>query len=437
MYSRETQNEFARRQELLRVIVICIAFIAAGFLWWKTFTHPRGDFLLHYEFGRRLRGGEFLYAGGMHIPYPPSWAMLFVLFSFLPVAVAMPLFFCLGLAALMALLWILCELTKERFPLEARLRFWLVTAVLLILSRFVLRDLADGGENIFITALSWGGIYFFVKRKPLPGGALLGLAIALKCTPLLFAGYFALKRQWLAALSTIAFAALFFISPALVQGPAWYRANVTVWKNNVLAGISQKDPSIGVLGPDELSNKALRPMLARYLMRLPDNHPGRFGGAAYIDFLRLPPRIANVIIKLATLVFGLVTVWLFVRSTAALDTPNFLWECAIINILMLLFSPITWGEHCVSLIPALYFIGLRFCSGKPTSRWIEAAMAAVVFILIVVNRSIIGTWLSELAESYHLVTICILALAAVSLAFWNEEKRSPAPLGAPLPPIAP
>ena len=433
MYSRETQNKFAEWAGLLRATVICIAVIAGAVLWISTMYKPRGDFLLHYEFGRRLRSGELLYAGGMHLPYPPFWAMLFAPFSLLPVRVAMPLFFVAGFTALAALLKILHDLTRDR--LKQGVWFWLAAATLLVLSRFVLRDLADGGENTLIVALTWGGIYFFVKHKPLPGGALLGLAIALKCTPLLFAGYFVLKRQWLAALSTLAFAALFFVSPALIQGRQSYIDHIKLWKTNLLAGVSQKDPSMSVLGgTEELANKSLRPMLARYLMQLPDGHKGRFPGAAHIDFFRFPPETANLIIKLVTLGSFLATVWLFVRSAADLRAPGFLWECAIINILMLLYSPITWGEHCVALIPAVYLICLRLCAGKPVPRWITRTLAVVAFIFIVVNRSIIGTWLSGLAESYHLVTLCIVALAVVSVALWNEERRLPAPSGTSLPP---
>ncbi|HWB58756.1 MAG TPA: glycosyltransferase family 87 protein [Chthoniobacteraceae bacterium] len=420
MDSRETQNKTAGLREILQAVAICTAVIAVAVLWISTMIKPRGDFLLHYEFGRRLRTGEFLYTGGMHLPYPPAWGMLFLPFSLLPLRVAMPLFFVFGIAALAALLKILRDLTAN-FPRAKETAFWVAAVTMCVLSRFVLRDLADGGENLVIVALSWAGIYFFVKQKPLPGGALLGLAIALKCTPLLFAGYLVLKRQWLAAISTLIFSALFFVSPIVVQGPSAYFNHIRFWKGNIVAGVSQKDPSVGVLGPDELANKSLRPMLARYLMRLPDGHPGRIASPAYVDFLKLPPATAGLIIKLVTLCTGLAVFWLFVRSPGEMTGRNFLWECAIINALMLLFSPITWGEHCVSLIPAVYLICLRFIDGRPVPRWIKAVLGITVFLLIVINRSTIGYALSELGESYHVVTFCIIALTVVSFAFWNER----------------
>ena len=224
---------------------------------------------------------------------------------------------------------------------------------------------------------------------------------------------------------------VFPLANSSLQGPRSgnISKHISFWKGNVLAGVTQKDPSIGVLGPDELANKSLRPMLARYLMQLPADHPGRFPGAAHIDFLRLPPATANLIIKIVTLGSFLIIVWLFVRSPADLRSPAILWECAVMSILMLLYSPITWGEHCVALIPAVYLVCLRFSTGKPVPRWIKRTMAAVVFLLILVNRSLLGTWFSELAESYHFITFCMIALAAVSLAFWGKRGKSPTRTG--------
>jgi alpha-1,2-mannosyltransferase len=421
MLSREIQNGNRPRTEAFLWVAIFIVAIAMGLS-----IKPRGDFLLHLEFGRRLLHGEFLYTNGMHLPYPPFWAVLFAPFSLLPPRVALPLFFAVGFSSLVVLIRIVLELARPHFPTIKKQRVLIVAAVLIVLLRFVQRDLVDGGENLFIIALTWTGIWFIVRRKPLPGGALLGLAIALKCTPLLFTGYFVLKRQWVAALSTLAFAAAFFLSPALILGPKAYAAHITFWKNNIVAGLSQKDPSVGVLGPDELHNKALKPMLTRFLMRLPDDHPGRFHGGAHIDFFRFTPRTAGIIIKIITLLSVLGVVWLFSRSSRDLGHVTLLWECAIISLLMLLFSPITWGQHCVAIIPAALLTGLRLCSGKPAPRWIPWSLGIVAAIFIFLNRSIIGFTLSELLESYHAITFCLIALVAVSLAFWNEANKSAA-----------
>lgn len=417
------KNKLARYSEALRKIVVAaavVALLAMAFL-----IKPRGDFPNHLEFGHRLVAGAFLYDRGLNLPYPPFWAMLFAPFSLLSSRLALPLFFlCIGIPSLVALFKIVCELARPHFSQTAERNFWLVAAVVVVLLRFIQRDLVDGGENLFITALTWSGVYFIVRRRPLPGGAALGAAIALKCTPLLFTGYFFLKRQWAAAFSTLAFAALFFLSPALIQGPAAYAKHIAFWKSNIAAGLSQKNPSLGVLGPEELPNKALKPMLSRFLMRLPEGHPGRFPGAAHLDFFRFSPRTAGILIKLILLLSGLGVVWLFSRSSRDVQSAALVWECAIIGLLMLLFSPITWGQHCVAVIPACYLIALRVAAGKPVPRWIRWSLGVVAAVFLFLNRATLGRTLSELLESYHVITFCLLALVAVSFAFWHESKRS-------------
>jgi alpha-1,2-mannosyltransferase len=423
MLSRKLSNKIATHSELLRGIAIAIAAISIIVEWASTMIKARGDFLLHWEFGHRLLHGVFLYENGMHIPYPPAWAMLFAPFSIFPTRVAMPLFFIVGFCSLVVLLNVLERLTAGHFPVNGANTFWLTAAVLLILSRFVLRDFSDGGENLFINALTWGGLFFFIRRKPLPGGLLLGMAIALKCTPILFTGYLLLKRQWAALFASLMFAVLFFVSPALIMGPKAFVTQVTFWKNNILAGLSQTDPSTGVLGPEELHNKALKPMLARFLMRLPDGHPGRFPGAAHIDFFQLQPALAGLIVKLVTLISGLAVVWFFSRSPGDLASASALWECGIVSLLMLLFSPITWGEHCVGAIPGLWLIVLRMNTGGRIAPWLKWGFAFTVAMLILLNRAFIGFTLSELLESYHMITFCLIALTVIAFAFWKEAKE--------------
>lgn len=426
MLSTELQKRLAPHAALLRAIVLGIGCVAALVEWISTMIKARGDFLLHLEFGRRLVHGIFLYTNGMHLPYPPSWAMLFAPFSFFPPRVAMPLFYVAGFASLVILLRILHRLTRDHFSETVDQNFWLTAATLFILSRFVLRDLADGGENLLINALTWGGLFFFIRRKPVPGGALLGLAIALKCTPLLFTGYLMLKRQWAAMIFSIAFAALFFLSPALIMGPKAYAHHIAFWKNTVLLGISQKDPSVGVLGPEELHNKAIKPMLARFLMRLPEGHPGRMPGAAHVDFLRLQPQTAGKVIKVITLLCGLAVVWFFSRSQRNVQSATILWECSIVSLLMLLFSPITWGEHCVGAIPALFLILKRLAGGREVAAWIKWVFVFVTAMLVLLNRAFIGFFLSELFESYHMVTFCLIGLTAIAFAFWKKAGANDA-----------
>jgi len=82
---------------------------------------------------------------------------------------------------------------------------------------------------------------------------------------------------------------------------------------------------------------------------------------------------------------------------------------------MILYSPISWGQHCVAAIPAVYLIVRSFISRQPQPCWLIWLFGLAAFILIIVNRSIIGRDPSVLLESYHLVTWSLIILLGILL----------------------
>ena len=398
-------------QARARALAMGIAAVIVLVLWVATMLKPRGDFSQHWEFGRRFLAGEFLYAGGLDVPYPPFFAMAYAPLSLLPLRVAKPVLFVFGIGALTAVMWILNALSNRSLPLPRDRLFWVVAGTLLVASRFVLRDFADAGQNLVLLGLTWCAIYLWSLGRTCLAGASLGLAIALKCTPALFVLYFAWKRQWKVAGTALLFAAAFTLAPAL--GQTSYATHMKTWVDTVAQGVLQPNPSIGVLGPEELQNKSLRPALARYLTHLPPEHPGRFAGAGYVDFLNLPPRVAGIVIKAVMLILLGAIAWLFRRPLESRNDPAVVWEFAAVSLLMLLYSPITWGQHCVATIPALYLVIRSIATGHKFSHCLAWTLGLVGFLLLIANRSILGRDLSLLLESYHFITLSLMALLIV------------------------
>jgi hypothetical protein len=397
-----------------RALLIAVAIVVVLACWVTMIRKPRGDFMNHLEFGRRFVAGEDLYRGGLDIPYPPSFAFAYAPLSMMPPRIAGSVLFAIGCASLCAILWILNSLTASWLPLASEQLIWVVAATLLVASRFILRDFADGGPHLIYLGLVWGAIYSFRLGKMWRAGLSLGLAIALKCTPALFLLYFAWKRQWKMTGITLLFAGAFGLAQALRENS--YDGHLRMWFETVTQGTQQADPSVGILGPEELQNKSLRPALARYLMHLPAGHPGRFDGVGYIDFLDLSARAASVIIKGITLLSLAGIAWLFRRPLAGKDDPALIWECAAVSILALLYSPITHGTHCVAIIPALHLLFRSFAAGRLAQSWVRGVLGCTSVVLLLTNRSLIGLNPSLLLESYHLVTLSLVALLLLVLA---------------------
>lgn len=400
-------------QWTLRSLVIAVGAVIVLVQWISTMLKPHGDFSRHWEFGRRFVHGEFLYTDGLDIPYPPFFAVAYAPLSLLPLQIAKPLFFLVGLGALIAILWILDRLSERSLMIRSEHRLWVIAATLLLTSRFVIRDFDDGGQNLILLALTWAAVYLWAGNRDLLAGTTLGLAAALKCTPALFIAYFAWKKQWKVAGFAALSAVIFTLLPAAWQTSS-YPIHMRTWIENVVHGVTQTDPTVGVLGPEQLQNKSLRPALARYLMHLPAGHPGRFQGPGYVDFLALPPATAAFVIK-TILIAGLIAVAWLLRSRISRDSPALVSECAVISLLTILYSPISWGQHCVAAIPAVYLIVRSLVSGQRQPAWLLWLFGIVALLLIVINRSIIGLNLSLVLESYHFITWSLVALLGILL----------------------
>ena len=198
-------------------------------VWIQIILRPQGDFPLHFELGRRLARGVFIYEGGLDFVYPPFWAMVHAPLHLFGLHAAQIIVYPLAVVAIAALVRTLQRLSERSMPLSPDASFWSTTLAILLGSLFLGRDLPEVGVNTALVAMSWLSVYFWSKERDIAGGVLLGMAGAMKCTPLLFVAWFVLKRQWkIAAAACIAFA-LFTLSPVLVSGPDQYARMMQTW----------------------------------------------------------------------------------------------------------------------------------------------------------------------------------------------------------------
>jgi hypothetical protein len=195
----------------------------------------------------------------------------------------------------------------------------------------------------------------------------------------------------------------------------FYR-HIGEWAHTVRAGISQTDPSIGVLGPEPFQNKSLRPTLARFVMTLPEGHPGRYASPWYRDFLDLTPQVAGIVIKIHTVLLGLAVLWCL---RGKLTATSAVWQFSALGILMLLLSPITWGQHCVAAWPALWLLSRELVE---RGRWKICTLLFAILVLLT-NRELLGKPFSYLLESYHVTTISLLILLAITLKEAQSEQE--------------
>jgi hypothetical protein len=406
----------AQREPLLRRIVIAIAIVALLTCAARAIIKSdEGDFKLHWETGRRFLSGEYLYTGGHDFPYPPFFGMTYAVTALLPMPIAKAVFYPAGVGALLLLLWTMRRLVQPAFCLDDAQTFWLSAIAVFLAIQFIIHDLAVLGLNTAIIALTWLGIFLWKQRRDLLAAVSLGAAIAIKCTPLIFLAYFMWKRQWRMGIWTTVATLFFTAAPMMWQGPVSWSKHMHDWTGTVLQGLSGSGFETHLDFRDK--NMSLRPVLMRYLVQQqPAQNFDPKIDPAPVNLLNLSPKFARWIAISVSLILVAIFIWWSRGPVRARDEPRLLWEFSAAGTLMVLLSPITWGQHCVALIPACYLVTALVLVRDRLPLWVIAMLSVYTLFCTLLGRDLIGRDLSLRLVSYHITTFCIVGLFTVLLA---------------------
>ena len=172
---------------------------------------------------RTLLSGKDLYAPGPYL-YPPFSALLAVPFIALPTQAVRLVWYGMNVAALGVLLysaWGLAAGPRIRGAGSMPSREWFSLALgTLGCVPYWLNTLAHQQTDLVIAALLTAGCFVMTRDRIISGAVLIGLAAAFKGPPLLFVGYLAFRRRWLAASVTTVVALGANLLPDLIARPA-------------------------------------------------------------------------------------------------------------------------------------------------------------------------------------------------------------------------
>ena len=407
----------AKRERLLRRIVIGLGFIVLLGCATRAVHKPfDGDFKVHRETGRRFLAGEFLYANGHDFPYPPLLGMVFAPTAMVPVPVAKAVFYPVAVIALLLLLWTMTRLVRSSFKLNETQTFWTTALAVFMGILFIMRDQAELGLNTAITALVWLAVALWQQNRDVLAGTSLGAAIAIKCTPAIFLGYFLWKRQWRMGVCTAVATLLFTVAPILGQGPASWSNHMKIWIDNATQGITGGGSGAEKMERFRTANMSLRPVLTRYLTPIPNDPSSPHADPPALEFLNLPPGLAAVIVNAILIVLGLTFLWWSRGQIVTRGDPRVLWELAAAGALLVLVSPITWMQHCVALIPACYLVAALVVVRDRLPGWILTLLGAYILFCSVLGRDLLPREVGLVLISLHITTLAMAGLFAVLLA---------------------
>jgi alpha-1,2-mannosyltransferase len=376
------------------------ALLAISSLWYSA-NEPEMDFQV-YRTGARHIFGSDLYSSqievlGRHLSftYPPLAGLLFWPISRLSPFAGQILWNASNLVALIALIALSIAAARSRRLVSSDWRTALMLLLPVALLLYPVRsDLALGQINIVLilmivadltTGLSWRG-------RSLPHGLLIGLAAAVKLTPLVFIPYLVVCGQWRAARNaTLTFVlvtgALFALSPSV----SW------VYFTRDAFDVKRVGNSLTT------GNQALHAAIVR---------------------AHLSPSSALFSFIAAVVFCGGMAI-----ATVAYRRSSRLLAVLVCAATGLLLSPISWLHHYVWIVPAVIWLAVGH--DRPArGRW-WALFAALVFV-VVPPTSAGGSgplWFVR-DDAYVVATLAFVGLIGVMLWFRRDAPSIPS-LGGP------
>jgi len=311
--------------------------------------------------GRAIWRGQPLYAPFLHHPfpdpalrpayiYPPVFALLVAPLGLLSDAAANVVWLLIGQAALAAALVVILRWLRPSA--------WAVTTILCATATFypLWIDAVQGQANLLVLLLVTAGIAGIVQGKPRLGAA-LGMAAALKLTPLILLVWLLLDRRIREAVW------MFGALAAVTAAAAVLRFDDTlVFFRQVLPALAQ--------GTAIYANQSLQGVIARVATVNPYTQPW-----AVVPWTYLLGTI---------LIVALVGLW-FWRTRRE---PALLRVAAFLPILPLA-SSVTWPHHLVILLPVIWISVIAIAQrGWPLASTL--AMGALLLLFSVVARWPVG-----------------------------------------------
>jgi len=369
------------------------------------FGHATLDLGVYVMGARHLFDGRLYDVRGSaapHLPftYPPFAALVFTPFVPLPYVLAQVVWGATSLAALVGIIATSIWAVRPQLPARS---IW-TWALLLLAPVLAFEPIYENFYFLQVNLVLDLAILLDllvvlrVRGRTVPRGVLIGIAAALKLTPLVFVGFLFATRQFRAGVTALAtFAACTVIGSLCNVHAAW-----SFWTRYAF-------DAKRVGGVTYLSNQSLRGALDRLAGEL----------------VSMPLVTA---LEAALLVAGLaLAAWAWHTSSALLGV-------LVAATTGLLVSPITWTHHLVWLVPALLWLVLG--KDRPWGGPWWAALAAVVFWLGLV-------WFAPdvpyaevhergltlvVANSYWLLLVGFLVGVAVMLTARSRRSRRVAPL---------
>ena len=378
-----------------------------------------GDFAGYVAVGELVLQGEDIYQLRLNT-WPPVYSVLFVPFALLArIDLRLAAAVWLGLSVVFfygALALTLRLVYSERLGLsggDGVVGVASVTALapIVLTHRFIHANFGHLQINILILLLSLLGCVWLTRRRSFAGGAIIGIAAAIKVFPIFLFPYLAWKRWWRAFAAAVLAGGLLSLSPLLVFGFGRFWRYVHAW-----FVVWQAEPLYS------WRNQSVVGMLGRL------DH-GLRGVPHAADSLATLGLVAWIGLAVSAGLFAAAFVFTGRSPDRDPTVPTVPVEFAIVLVAAVLFVPRSFIYYFVFLLPANAVLW-RAVTGDyemshSTRRIIRWLLVASFILGSLTSEFLLGEQLSVAIKSFSGVTVAaILALVGLFIVREQLARRS-------------
>jgi hypothetical protein len=408
-----TSPTHSSRATATRVVLIVLAAIVVASAIRN--IQEEGDFRGYLEVGELVLRGADIYAEARPDvnTWPPVFAVVCVPFALLArvsVYLARAVWLGINVGCIVALLRLAVLLVYRR-PLVLdgagagiALASAAVLGPLVLSARFLLGNLDRLQINVVILTACLAGALLLVRGRAVAGGALIGVAAAVKVLPIFFVPYFAWKRWWATCAAAVGGGAVASLAPVLVFGPERFLGYARHWIT-LSAGS----------WPVRKGNQSVYAMIDRlYTHGAIVWNPSQKRLTAAND-----PVVAAIVYGFLLAVL-LVFVLVSRRGGREPASPAATIEVAIVLCVAVLFSPLAWKHYFVFLLLGEFVLWrAAFGDGyglSAAARRRSAWMLGISYVLTTLTvRGVVGKGLAQTLETMSAVTLGALMILAALL----------------------
>jgi Glycosyltransferase family 87 len=384
-----------------------------------------GDFRGYLEVGELVLRGADIYAEARPDvnTWPPLFAVVCVplaLLARVSVYLARVVWLAVNLGCIVAMLRLAVALVYRRplvlergSPTGVALVSAAVLGPLVLSARFFLGNLDRLQINMLILTACLAGACLLTRGRAVAGGALIGVAAAVKVLPIFFVPYFAWKRWWTTCAAAVGAGALASLAPILVFGPERFAAYTRHW-------IALSAGS----WPVRKGNQSVYAMVDRLY-----THGAIIWSPSQTRLTAANDPMVAAIVWGSFLAVALAFGWVSRRGGRTPVSAAATVEVAIVLCLAVLWSPLAWKHYFVFLLLgqcALWraAFGDGYGLPAPTRRRIAWLLGLSYVLTTLTVRGVVGKHLSLTLETMSAVTLGALVVLAALLLLRGALARA-------------